>query len=200
MDRHGDGSCLISLSVIWSRQWTVIPSSLQMTLDLREHIWHSRRQAAIQSDPDRLEEQDNRNLTKLRRQMPSAAAGKEWPPAVIQAGIWLPVCCISLQKYPSRGGKQYTGQGKSTAPQGCINSLSAHRLREGAIHLNSALMRAQLNSASSFDPPSARQTLVKWSVFNWWLPDSGGGWSTSLISKGWRNGVFWAWRTGFRRT
>lgn len=147
---------LTSLWVIWSRQWTVVSPGLQRTLNLGKrsiclkagcHSEWSRQAGGMgQWEPHKIQQ----------GQTPSPEAGKEGLLAALQAGGCLPGWEADLQKRPGHSSRQWhepaacPGSQESQQHPGQYNRATADRLREGVIHLYSALMRTHLNTASSF--------------------------------------------------
>lgn len=109
-------------------------------------------------------------------QRPSPAVGKEGAPAAIQAACLAgeQICrnALGMAADSELGMSQQYSQAarKAASIPGCIYRVTACRLTEGVIHLYLALMRAHLNTASSFGLPDVRQTLIKWSEFSRGLP------------------------------
>lgn len=137
MDGQPDRSCLISSSVIWSRQWTVVSLRLQVTLRLK---------AGWRDGPTGNCTKSN----KAKHQVPQL----ERPAEAVRAGDCLSDWGADLQKCPRRGGRQWAGHEpsaegkaarKTNSIPGCISRVTA-LLREGVIHLYSAFVRARLHT------------------------------------------------------
>ena len=159
------------------------------------------RPTAIKGDPDRLEEWANRNLTKTNTAKSQVLQlGRKSPLQRSRLGA----ACLAGEQIsrnaPAVAADSELGMSqrcawaarKANSIQGCVNRVTASRLRERVFLLYSALMPTHLNTASSFGLPNARKTLRKWSKFNRGLPRQYWGWRTCLINRALGNGASWA--------